>query len=371
MTQPNSPDITLYTIADSGFFLGLIGLVNSLRITGCHHPVVVLDCGLTPRQRAVVRPHCHLVDAPPRGAINPTQYKAFAHLLQPRGVVVIIDSDIIVARSLDSILRRAVDGRICAFPDWGGRRWFPEWQQLFGLRAQLRREVYVNAGFVAWSTVHWPHLLERWWECCERTFASPTIREGAANTGPLAQADQDALNALLMSEIPAGAVALEPREAEAFRRNLPEVEILDAGTLASRFAGHPVTLLHNNGAPTAVGAPGVAAGAPPQRVHPLVAPVAPRIRRRDQAVQAGSASVAQGRSCGADGDLPAGQSEPPHIGGSLAADGVHGSLASPATAGAVMFQGLTAGTRACLNARVRNARPHHKSTIFRAWNASA
>lgn len=260
MTQPNmsplqrleaigSPDITLYTIADSGFFLGLIGLVNSLRITGCHHPVVVLDCGLTPQQRAVVRPHCQLVAAPPRGAINPTQYKAFAHLLQPRGIVVIIDSDIIVARSLDSILRRAVEGRICAFPDWGGRRWFPEWQQLFGLRAQLRREVYVNAGFVAWSTVHWPHLLERWWECCERTFASPTIREGAANTGPLAQADQDALNALLMSEIPAGAVALEPREAEAFRRNLPEVEILDAGTLASRFAGHPVTLLHNNGAP--------------------------------------------------------------------------------------------------------------------------
>jgi hypothetical protein len=170
-------------------------------------------------------------------------------LLRPSGVVVIIDSDMIVARSLDPILRLALEGKICAFPDWGGRRWFPEWQHLFDLRAQLRHEVYVNAGFVAWSTVHWPHLLERWWQCCERTFASPTIREGAANTGPLAQADQDALNAVLMSETPAGAVALQPRKAEVFRWNLHQVKVVDAGTLASRFAGHPVTLLHNNGSP--------------------------------------------------------------------------------------------------------------------------
>jgi hypothetical protein len=240
--------VTVFTIGDSFYFPGLVALVNSLRLTGFHHPVFVLDCGLTPEQRDLLGPHCHLVEAP-RRAMNPLQYKAFAHLLRPSGIVVIIDSDIIVARSLDPLVQLAHQGKVCVFPDPERHRWFPEWQQLFGLRAQLRREGYVNSGFAAWSTAHWPELLERWWQCCERIFAYRTFREGAGKAEPAAQGDQEALNALLMSEIPEGAVARQPEQAEVFRRKLCRVEVVDTGTLASRYDGQVVTLLHNNGDP--------------------------------------------------------------------------------------------------------------------------
>jgi hypothetical protein len=239
--------VALYTIADRGFFPGVVALLNSLRLTGCQHPLYVLDCGFTEEQRHLLSGHCHLVQAPGLGAINPTQYKPFARLLRPSGVVVIIDSDIIVTRPLEPVLRLAQEGHICAFPDPESHRWFPEWQQILDLRAPLRREPYVNAGFVAWSTTHWPDFLERWWQCCRLTFEHRTIREGAPNSGPLAQADQDALNALLMSEIPTGALTLLPKEEEVFRWDLREVSVVDPHTLACRYAGYSVMLLHSNG----------------------------------------------------------------------------------------------------------------------------
>ncbi len=240
-------DVAVYTIADRGFFPGVVALVNSLRLGGFDRPIVILDCGFTPAQREILERHCRLVEAPPREAINPTQYKPFAHLLRPEGIVIVIDSDIIVTRSLEALLGIAREGLICAFADPERDRWFPEWQQLFDLQAPLRHEVYVNAGFLAWSTAHWPTLLERWWQCCEVTYAHRTIREGASNAGPLAQADQDALNALLMSEIPSGAVALQPKEEEVFRWNLRRVSVVEPATLSCRYLGHPVMLLHNNG----------------------------------------------------------------------------------------------------------------------------
>jgi hypothetical protein len=251
--RADDSEVTLYTVADSRFFLGLVGLVNSLRLTGFRHPIVVLDCGLTAVQRERVAGQCRLV-APPAGMVhNHAQYKAFAHLLRPAGTIVIIDSDMIVTRSLEPLLQLAREGKICAFPDLfehkAAERWFPEWQQLFDLRAPLRREVYVNSGFACWSTGHWPGLLERWWQCCERTFAHRTIYEGVTKAHPFALADQDAFNALIMSEVPASAVARQPAEEEVFRKHLHEVEIADPVTLACRYRGHPVLLLHATNAP--------------------------------------------------------------------------------------------------------------------------
>jgi hypothetical protein len=245
--EPVRSDAAVYTIADRGFFPGVVALVNSLRLGGFDRPIVILDCGFTPAQREILAPHCRLIEVPPRRAINPTQYKPFAHLLRPDGIVIVIDSDIIVTRSLEAMISLAREGRICAFADPERHRWFPEWQQLFDLQAPLRHEVYVNAGFLAWSTAHWPTLLARWWQCCERTYAHRTIREGASNAGPLAQADQDALNALLMSEIPSEAMALQPKEEEVFRWDLRRVSVVEPATLSCRYLGHRVTLLHNNG----------------------------------------------------------------------------------------------------------------------------
>ena len=44
-------DIAFYTVTDSHHFLGVVGLVNSLRLVGHDEPVFVTDAGLTAEQR--------------------------------------------------------------------------------------------------------------------------------------------------------------------------------------------------------------------------------------------------------------------------------------------------------------------------------
>ena len=38
----------IFTMGDAGYFLGIVALINSLRLTGNHEPVTVLDLGMTP-----------------------------------------------------------------------------------------------------------------------------------------------------------------------------------------------------------------------------------------------------------------------------------------------------------------------------------
>jgi hypothetical protein len=229
-----------FTTADAGFYPGTVALLNSLRLTGHAHELVILDVGLADHQRRALAPHATLVDPPPedRHAIT---FKPYPALAQSGGVAVVIDSDIMVTGSLEPILALARDGRICAFPDppWSRGRWFAEWRELLGLERAPRRQPYVNAGFVAVSTDHWPGLLARWWELCgrvppDRAFAGDVLAE------PLYATDQDILNAILMSEIPAEAVAILPEYATHKQR----VIVRDERTLTCTFDGAPQPLLH-------------------------------------------------------------------------------------------------------------------------------
>jgi hypothetical protein len=178
-------------------------------------------------------------------------FKPFPYLLKPAGTIVIIDSDMIVTRSLQPLLDLAGAGRICAFPDPEPSRWFGEWQQLFDLPCQPRHQTYVVSAFLAFSTVHWPDLLEHWWYACRRIWSHPTVVGGGkAPDGPSAQADQDALNALLMGELPDGALALQPADELVETQGLRQgVRVLGARTLACSYRGRPVTLLHSSGSP--------------------------------------------------------------------------------------------------------------------------
>ena len=40
-----------YCVADARYFLGAVGMINSLRVLGHEETVYVLDCGLTDGQR--------------------------------------------------------------------------------------------------------------------------------------------------------------------------------------------------------------------------------------------------------------------------------------------------------------------------------
>src|ERR671928_510778 len=89
---PTGP--TYYTIATAPFFPGLVALLNSLRLSGNDGELVVLDRGLQPGQRARLERHARVVDLPSDEGAHPQFLKAYAHVLEPRGVVVVIDSDI-------------------------------------------------------------------------------------------------------------------------------------------------------------------------------------------------------------------------------------------------------------------------------------
>jgi hypothetical protein len=172
--------------------------------------------------------------------------KAFPYLLNTSGVVALIDSDAIATGSLQPNLKAAEEGKICAFADPEVDRYFPEWQELFHLSAPPRRQSYVTASYVVFSTKHWPRLLERWWQANSCVPSERTLRFGAPNSDPLAQGDQDALNAILMSEVAAESLLVLPHTERAAGK-LPEVRVVNARKLQCKYQGSRTTILHVDG----------------------------------------------------------------------------------------------------------------------------
>jgi hypothetical protein len=165
--------------------------------------------------------------------------------------VVIIDSDMLVTRRLDPILERVEEGKVCLFADIEDQRnrFIPEWQQAFDLAAPLRRQHYMNAGFIALSTRHWPELLRRYWELCRSIPSDRTLADAGDYDQPYWGGDQDAINALLMSEVDAEAVVELPEAEGPSPELLHEVRILDERTLKCELRGHTPYLLHYWGGP--------------------------------------------------------------------------------------------------------------------------
>lgn len=239
---------TWFTVSDDRFFPGVVALINSLRVTGNEGAVVVADLGLRPDQRARLQRVATVVDLSDEHLGNPMLYKAFPHALEVRGQVVVIDSDMIVAAPLDDLLVDVAEGRIVLLRDrTQPQRWFREWEELFGLRSPLREGPYQNSGFLAFDAARWPDLLQRWWELCQLIPTSATRAGGGAWEDPLWDADQDALNALLLSEVPAGTVRLYAQDTASV---LHEVRVLDRRSLrCARNDSEPVRVLHHTGTP--------------------------------------------------------------------------------------------------------------------------
>jgi hypothetical protein len=239
-TPMPSPAVTYYTVSDHRFFLGTVALLNSLHLTNNVGEVVVLDVGLTGSERKLLSAHA-TVFAPPRAVdVHPVMIKTYGHrsLAQASATVVVIDSDVIVTSSLDHVFALARDGQICVYPEQAIRgRWFAEWETTLGLRSPLRPNTYVNAGFVAFSKDHWPNLLKRWREVCELIPPS----ELWASRSPFQAPDQDALNALLMSEIRREAVTLLPESETTLGGS---VTVQDVERLTCSVNGELKTILH-------------------------------------------------------------------------------------------------------------------------------
>ncbi len=237
-------EVTFYIVTNRRFFIGAVGLVNSLRLMGHEQRIFIMDCGLVEHQRDVLKSECELVEPPASQAVNPQLLKPFPQLLRPQGTVVILDSDVVVTHPLDAVIETARNGQICVCADPEPERWFAEWEQIFALPCRPRHQTYVNSGFVVFSVDHYPNLLPRWWEYCQRIRSYPTTFHGAPDS-PTAQADQDALNAILMSELPEETLAIQPQETQPSMEQLRwDTQLLDANSLSCLLYGQPVTIVH-------------------------------------------------------------------------------------------------------------------------------
>ncbi len=251
--------VTAFTVGDARYFPGVVGLVNSLDVIGHTGEIVVLDCGFSAEQREALKVRCTLFPLPEadRVASSPHYNKLVAPGswdFGPDDVAVIIDSDIVVTGSLDELTARAAEGELVAFADEQmPDRWFSEWQDLFELASQPRRQEYVNTGLVVFAPSAWPELIKRWRQLCVLVAAHPMVGYGGAFTDPLAFGDQDALNAALMTDYPAQ-VVYRPNKAKfpmigALTKVFGGVKIVERSTLACSYAGQRCVALHSTGTP--------------------------------------------------------------------------------------------------------------------------
>jgi hypothetical protein len=245
--------VTCFTMADANYFLGAAALVNSLVLTGHRGPIVVVDTGLEEWQRARLQPAATVLPLDAPAGLAQAFYKPFVGGSIEGDVVVYIDSDIIVTDSLDGVVELAAGGRVCAARDGQPNRFFDEWSETLPLRAPLRRETYVNAGFLAVAPARRPDFFARWQELCEivheRSPEMHSLQLEESLIRPWAFWDQDPLNALLMSEIPAGTVAELEEGRVAASVELPDVVLEDAAALACRLGDTRTLVLHHVNAP--------------------------------------------------------------------------------------------------------------------------
>ena len=173
--------------------------------------------------------------------------KALPLLFDPRGPIVILDSDMIVIDHLGPVVLKATEGKICVFPDHISQtgRWFPEWQSVLGLIAPLRRQTYVNSGFIALSVDHWPSFLPRFWDLSERVPLDRSSRVQDMDR-PFWTADQDTLNALLMSEIPPTAVEILPRSDQVYPDGLMDTKVVESRDTRMHLGGSRPNRLHHS-----------------------------------------------------------------------------------------------------------------------------
>jgi hypothetical protein len=232
-------DAACFTVSNETYFPGTVALLNSLRLSGNDIDLLVLDRGLSPQQRSRLEAHAKVVQLPlPHGReVADILVKPLARLVQPTGILVIVDSDMIVTASLEPIMALCARGKVCAYRDPQSERWFREWEEIMELQAPVRRQDYVNAGFVALATEQWPYLLPRWWDTSLKAASHSDI-----STELL---DQDALNALLMSEVPREALEIHPEEESPVGRALAHVSIENSQTLICTYKGRLTTLLHD------------------------------------------------------------------------------------------------------------------------------
>ena len=187
-----------YCVSDERYFLGAVGLINSLRLVGHTEPIYLLDCGLTEAQRELLAGEVELVDAPAGGP--PTLLKTIAPLQRPAQTMVLIDTDMIATRSLAELVAQASQGKVVAFENDTDRH-VAQWGEVLDL-GPPRRQPYVSFSLVALGGEVAPETLHLLADRQSRIDFDLTYwRQRRMTDYPLLYADQDVLNAILATSV--------------------------------------------------------------------------------------------------------------------------------------------------------------------------
>jgi hypothetical protein len=220
-----------YCVSSPVYFLGAVGMINSLRLAGHDEPVYVLDCGLDESQRGLLAGEATLLDAPP--GREPYTLKTEAPQRRPAPTRVLIDTDLVVTRPLDDLLEQAARGAVVAFRN-PIDRFVDEWGEILDL-GSLERRPYVCSGLVALGEPAGTEVLDLLADRQERVEFERGYFGANDRTYALEYADQDVLNAILATRVGAGRlVALDARLAP-----MPPFEglrLIDERTLHCEYA---------------------------------------------------------------------------------------------------------------------------------------
>jgi hypothetical protein len=195
--EPTKPGAAFYSVSEASYFLGAVGLINSLRLVGHAEPVFLLDCGLTAEQRELLAPHVMLVPGP--SDLAPHLLKTIAPLRHPAESMVLIDADMIVTQRLADLIDKASRGYVVAAAS-GMDRSLPEWGVLLDL-GRVERTPYVSTGLVFLGGASGEEVIRLMDERKERVDFDLTFWRSNVRDYPLLHADQDLLNAILATRV--------------------------------------------------------------------------------------------------------------------------------------------------------------------------
>jgi hypothetical protein len=206
MSDSARPPVAFYCVCDDRYFLGAVGMINSLRLQGHEEPIFVLDCGLTRPQRELLAAEVRFVASPYETI--PLLLNTIAPMGHPAEVMILIDADMIVTRPLTELIEEAGGGRVIAFRA-SYDRFVPEWGELLEL-GPIRRQPYVCGGLVFLGGpvgVEVLALMDELEAFVELDFRSRNLPPYPSEY-PFVALDQDVLNAILGSRVAPARIAV-------------------------------------------------------------------------------------------------------------------------------------------------------------------
>jgi hypothetical protein len=200
-------ETAFYTLADTNHFLGVVALLNSMRLVGHGEPLIVTDAGLTDRQRAMLAPHAEVFSPIWRTGEVVDFLRHQAPLRDRRHRTVIVDSDVIVLRSLGPLLDLADQGSIVAVTDGVPGRFYAEWGELLNL-GTAAPHTYVNTGFAVYPADPGLEVMELVRGFAHLVGKDRTMRGAGASSDPFYYSEQDVFNGVMACRPPSELVAL-------------------------------------------------------------------------------------------------------------------------------------------------------------------